>query len=126
MAADRIVARGFALFWPAMSGAEPWLGTYRPWLEAFMEAEGSMPMEAVSMAASSDRMSPNRLPVTMTSNALGARTSCMAALSTYMCESSTFGYSRATSMTMSRQNCEVSRTLALSTLHRRPWRLAAA
>ncbi|MNI74483.1 hypothetical protein D3C73_1305690 [compost metagenome] len=76
-----------------------------------------MPIEPVSMAASSDRMSPNRLPVTITSNWRGLRTNCIAALSTYMCDSSTSGYSRATSMTMSRQNCEVSSTLALSTLH---------
>ena len=34
-------------------------------------AEGSMPSEPVSWAASSDRMSPNRLSVTMTSNWLG-------------------------------------------------------
>ncbi len=51
----------------------------------FRLAEGSMPMEPVSMEASSHRMSPNMLPVTTTSNALGALTSCMAALSTYMC-----------------------------------------
>ena len=68
MAADRMVASGLAMPWPAMSGAEPWLGSYRPCPPAFSEAEGSMPMEPVSMAASSDRMSPNRLPVTMTSN----------------------------------------------------------
>ncbi len=52
-------------------------------------AEGSMPIEPVSIDASSDRMSPNRLPVTMTSNCFGLRTSCIAQLSTYMCESST-------------------------------------
>ena len=36
------------------------------------EAEGSMPSEPVSMAATSDSMSPNRLSVTMTSNCFGA------------------------------------------------------
>jgi hypothetical protein len=51
-----------------------------------------MPIEPVSIAASSDRMSPNMLPVTTTSNFLGALTSCMAALSTYMWSSSTSGY----------------------------------
>jgi hypothetical protein len=35
------------------------------------------------------------LPVTITSNAVGARTSCAAALSMYRCESSTSGYSGA-------------------------------
>ena len=48
------------------------------------EAEGSMPSEPVSIAAQSDRRSPNRLSVTMTSNCLGLRTSCMAQLSAYM------------------------------------------
>ena len=43
-----------------------------------------MPIEPVNIAASSDRMSPNMLPVTTTSKALGAFTSCIAALSTYM------------------------------------------
>ncbi len=47
--------------------------------------------DANSIEASSDRMSPNMLPVTTTSKALGFLTSCMAALSTYMCSSSTSG-----------------------------------
>ncbi|MNC85748.1 hypothetical protein D3C83_13600 [compost metagenome] len=70
------------MFWPAMSGAEPWLGSYSPLPPALSDAEGSMPIEPVSIEASSDRMSPNMLPVTMTSNCFGARTSCIAALST--------------------------------------------
>ncbi len=78
-------------------------GLYKPWLEALSEAEGSMPIEPVSMAASSDRIIPNRLPVTTTSNSLGARTNCIAALSIYICDSSTSGYSRATEIMMSRQ-----------------------
>ena len=52
--------------------------------ETMRLAEGSMPMDPVSIAASSERMSPNMFPVTTTSNFLGARTSCIAALSTYM------------------------------------------
>ena len=51
-----------------------------------------MPIEPVSIAASSERMSPNMLPVTTTSNFFGARTSCIAALSTYMWSSATSGY----------------------------------
>ena len=43
-----------------------------------------MPSEPVSIAAQSDSRSPNRLSVTMTSNCLGWRTSCMAQLSAYM------------------------------------------
>ena len=78
-----------------------------------------MPIEPVSIDASSDRMSPNMLPVTITSNCFGLRTSCIAALSTYMWESSTSGYWPWTSVTTSRQNCVVSSTLALSTEHTR-------
>ncbi len=91
MATERMVASGLATFCPAMSGAEPWMGSYMPLPLASREAEGSMPMEPVSMAAQSERMSPNMLVVTMTSNCFGARTSCMAALSTYMWLSSTSG-----------------------------------
>ena len=36
--------------------------------EALSEAEGSMPIEPVSIDAASERMSPNMLPVTITSN----------------------------------------------------------
>ena len=84
MAADKIVASGLAMPLPAISGAEPCEGSYKPLLLASNEAEGNIPIEPVSMAAASERMSPNILPVTMTSNFFGARTSCMAALSTYM------------------------------------------
>ena len=56
-----------------------------------MLAEGSMPIEPVSIAASSLRMSPKRLVVTSTSNCFGLRMSCIAQLSTYKCESSTSG-----------------------------------
>ena len=74
-----------------------------------------MPIEPVNIEASSDRMSPKRLPVTITSNCLGLRTSCIAQLSTYMCESSISGKAFASSVTTSRQSCEVSSTFALST-----------
>ncbi len=72
-----------------MSGALPCTGSYRARRRPVSssgpsEAEGSMPSEPVSMAAQSDRMSPNRLSVTMTSNCFGQRTSCMAQLSAYI------------------------------------------
>ncbi len=126
MATDKIVASGFATSLPAMSGALPWLGSYRPLPFASREAEGSMPIEPVSIAASSDRMSPNMFPVTMTSNCLGARTSCIAALSTYRWSSATSGYSACTSLTTSFQNWKVSSTFALSTLVTRLPRRRAA
>lgn len=43
-----------------------------------------MPRLPVSIAAASDRMSPKMLPVTSVSKLRGLRTSCMAALSTYL------------------------------------------
>ena len=43
-----------------------------------------MPRDPVSMEASSERMSPKMLPVTMVSNHLGLRISCIAALSMYL------------------------------------------
>jgi hypothetical protein len=76
-----------------------------------------MPIEPVSIAAASDRMSPNMLPVTITSNCFGARISIIAAASTNAWLSSTSGYCRATSIITSRHSCEVSRTFALSTEH---------
>ena len=82
-----------------------------------------MPSEPQIMAISSVRMSPKVFSVTMTSNCFGLRTSCMAALSTYMCVSSTSGYSGAMAFMTSRHMTEEVSTLALSTLHslrRRP------
>ena len=80
---EAIMAIGLATPLPAMSGAEPCTGSYIA-LRFFVfgsaspsEAEASMPSEPVSMAATSDSMSPNRLSVTITSNCLGLRTSCM-------------------------------------------------
>ena len=86
-----------------------------------------MPMEPVSIEASSLRMSPNMLPVTTTSKRLGSFTSCMAALSTYMWSSAMSAYSFwCTSVTTSFQSWKVSSTLALSTLVTRLLRLRAA
>ena len=68
MAADRTVAIGFAMFFPAMSGAEPWLGSYRPNFVSFRLAEESIPMEPATILASSERISPNMFSVRTTSN----------------------------------------------------------
>ena len=109
-----------------MSGALPWMGSYSPLLFTSRDAEGSMPMEPPSIEASSDRMSPKMLPVTITSNCLGRLTSCMAALSTYMWVSATSGYCGARPVITSRHSREVSSTFSLSTLHRRLLRFCAA
>ena len=72
-------------------------------------------MEPVIWLASSERMSPNMLLVAITSNWPGFRTSCMAALSTYMKESSTSGYWPLRASATSRHRRLDSRMLALST-----------
>ncbi len=79
------------MFLPAMSGALPCTGSYSPLLPVLRDAEGSMPIDPVNMAAASDRMSPKTLPVTITSNCLGARMSIIAAASTNAWVSSTSG-----------------------------------
>ena len=91
MAALKMVAMGLAMSFPAMSGALPWLGSYRPNFVSFRLALASMPMEPVTMLASSERMSPNMFSVRITSNWAGSFTSCMAQLSTSIWESSTSG-----------------------------------
>ena len=78
-----------------------------------------MPMEPLSMEARSDRISPNMLVVTITSNCFGLRTSCMAALSTSKCCNSTSGYPAAVSITTSRHSTVASSTFSLSTEHSR-------
>ena len=79
-------------------------------------ADGSIPSEPVSCAASSLRMSPNKFSVTIVSNDCGRRTKSIAVASTSWCDSSTCGYSAASCVTVSRQRRDVSSTLALSTL----------
>ena len=112
---------------PAMSGAEPWIGSYSPRVPSPSEALGSMPIEPAIIAASSLRMSPNRFSVTTTSNARGLRTSCIAHESTSWCVSCTSGNSsRTTRSATRRQSFEVSSTLALSTEQRRRLRLRAS
>ena len=96
MPKEPIMAIGLATPLPAMSGAEPCTGSYialrLPSASASpSEAEGSMPSEPVSIEATSDSMSPNRLSVTITSNCFGQRTSCMPSASASMCSSFTSG-----------------------------------
>ena len=74
-----------------------------------------MPSEPVSMAAMSDSMSPNRLSVTMTSNCLGQRTSCMPPASASWCSSCTSLNSRwCSAVTTSFQSTPVFITLRFS------------
>ena len=114
-----------------MSGAEPWIGSYRPNRPCAVrrspsDADGSMPRLPARTAASSERMSPNRFSVTRTSNDAGRRTSSIAHESTSWWLTSTSGYSERTSSTTTRHRREVASTLALSTLVRRPRRPRAS
>ena len=56
MATERIVARGLAIPLPAISGADPWQGSYNPQLSEFKDAEGYIPIDPVNMAEMSDRI----------------------------------------------------------------------
>ena len=66
---------GLAIPRPAMSGAEPWTGSNSPGPFSPRLAEGSIPSEPVSIAASSLRMSPKRFSVRITSKRAGPATS---------------------------------------------------
>ena len=120
IAADRIVPVGFAMSRPAMSGAEPWIGSYSPNVPCSVrrspsDADGRTPRLPARTAASSDRMSPNRFSVTMTSKSAGRRTSSIAHESTSWWVSRTSGKSTAISSVTRRHSRDVARTLALST-----------
>ena len=81
MATERIAPTGLATSLPASSGAEPCTASYIPMAVYPRLAEGASPTEPVNAAASSDKRSPNRLEVSITSNCFGLRTSSMAAWS---------------------------------------------
>src|SRR6266581_4025454 len=66
-AALKMAPTGFATPFPAMSGADPWIGSYNPAVPAPRLADGSMPSAPASMDASSVRMSPKRFSVSTTS-----------------------------------------------------------
>src|SRR3989442_1191901 len=74
-------AEGFAIPCPAMSGAEPCTASKIAACSPIF-APGASPSPPTSPDASSERMSTNRLVVTITSNCAGLITSCIAALST--------------------------------------------
>ena len=71
------------------SGAEPCTGSYIdlkfPSLSLVPnDADGNNPKEPVNIAASSDKISPNKLSVTITSNCFGFHNNCIAQLSANM------------------------------------------
>ena len=117
IAAASIWADGLAIPCPAMSGAEPCTASkIAAW--APMLAPGARPKPPTRPEASSDRMSPNRFVVTMTSNCSGLITSCIAALSTILSSHAiTPWYSFAIIRPVSRNNPDVAlRMFALWTI----------
>ena len=79
-----------------MSGAEPWIGSYRPTRPSPSDADGSRPSEPASIEASSVRMSPNMFSVTITSYSRGLASRCIAIESTSWCSSVMSGNSSRT------------------------------
>ena len=73
MLALQIWPIGLAMPRPAMSGAEPWTGSNRlgKRRSGLMFPLGAMPMVPVQAGPRSERMSPNRLEATTTSNQSG-------------------------------------------------------
>src|ERR1700693_2054363 len=120
-AADKIAAIGLAIPFPAVAGALPLIGSYRPKRPPSLAAAlpkvalGRLPSEPVSIAASSERMSPKVFSVKITSKRCGSRISCIAAVSTSRCSSSISGYSACSATTTRRHSRLVSRTFCLST-----------
>ena len=47
IAAERIVAIGFARPFPAISGADPWIGSYKPHVADPIDADASSPIDPV-------------------------------------------------------------------------------
>ena len=103
---------------PAMSGAEPCTGSNRPGPSPPSEALGSMPIEPVSMAASSERMSPNMFSVRITSKRRRRGDELHGGVvDEHVLELDVGELARrAARSTTSRHSREVSSTLALSTL----------
>ena len=91
---------------PAMSGALPWTGSNSEGTRrvGLRFADGAMPIVPAQAGPRSDRMSPNRLLATTTSNQCGLRTKCAVRMSTWYWSTRTSGYSGAIAATRSSQN----------------------
>ena len=85
IATEPISDAGLALSWPSMSGAEPCCACATPCSSPWL-IEAARPRLPAISEASSDRMSPNALVVTITSKRLASRTSS-AAIASMICSS---------------------------------------
>ena len=83
---------GFARFCPARRGAEPWIASNIAHCSP-MFADPASPTEPAICAATSDRMSPYRFGITITSNASGVSAIFAAPISTIQASFSISGYS---------------------------------
>jgi hypothetical protein len=83
-AAESMRPVGLAMPLPAMSGAVPWTASNIATPPSPILAAGATPRPPTRPAARSERMSPKRFIVTMTSNFSGAMTSFIAVASTIM------------------------------------------
>src|SRR5258708_27324553 len=115
---------GLAESFPASVGADPCIGSNSGAPDPKL-ADGISPIDPTSAAAASLKMSPNILVVSITSNCEGFSINCIAALSTYMFSSVTFGRALLIALTVRRHTCELVSTLALSTEHNRCERFSA-
>src|SRR6185503_2477068 len=86
---------GLAMFFPAMSGAEPCTGSNSDGYSrsGLMLAEGAMPMVPAHAGPRSERMSPKRFEPTTTSNQSGCWTKWAVRMSMWYCEVLMPGYS---------------------------------
>src|SRR5207253_344430 len=87
------------------SGAEPWTGSNSEGntRSGLMLADGAMPMVPVQAGPRSDRMSPNRLDATTTSNQSGCATKCAVRISMWNLSQRMSGYCLAIASTRSSQ-----------------------
>src|SRR5207247_10010727 len=96
---------GLAIFFPAMSGAEPCTGSNNDGYSrsGLMLAEGAMPMVPAHAGPRSESMSPKRFEATTTSNQSGCCTKWAVRMSMWYCAVLTLGYSFATAAKRSSQ-----------------------
>ena len=76
MAPDQIWPTGFAIPFPAISGAEPWTGSNKEGnlFSGLIFPDGAIPIVPVQAGPKSERISPNKFDATTTSNHSGLRT----------------------------------------------------
>ncbi len=105
MAPDQIWPSGLAMLRPAMSGAEPCTGSNSEGKlpSGLRLADGAIPMVPVQAGPRSERMSPNRLEPTTTSNQSGLHTKWAQRMSMWNWSMRTSGYFCEIALTRSSQ-----------------------